>query len=573
VIPAFVDRLRLELRHVRRKPHPPRLARFFVAHPGLAAAITVALLAGGVALYGVIGSDFLPAMDEGSIILDYWTPPGTSLTDTDAMLQEVERIIAATPDVQAYSRRTGEQLGFFVTEPNTGDYVIRLKPRGSRRGVEAVIDDLRERIARTEPAIRADFGQILEDNIYDLSGGVPQPVDVRIYGEDQPLLQQKAREAAAILRGIPRVVDVFDGITISGPKLYVEPKLDALARFGLSAEALHSEVEPALGGTVAGRLRVGRRLYDIRVYSRGALDLAALPHLRISTPAGAAVPLSDLATVKTGPPDVEIQRENLRTYLGVTARLDDVSLGAAAAEIRRRLSAGLALPPGISLRYAGLIEQQESSFKGLLGVPVRRPAARLRHRPLPVRGLACRGADRAHGGRRADERARLSDRDRNDAQRLELRRRDHDGRDRRREGRLPHPRRAGRSASRRPGRRRLGRSGAPEAARGHDDDLRHRLRPGAARVRARRGLAAPAAARDRRHRRIHPLEPARPPHPAVAVPVARSEGAARRAAQRAPLAADPRVRRRGPAPRRAGRRRRSARRTPRPFRRARAPGG
>ena len=77
--------------------------------------------------------------------------------------------------------------------------MIRLKPRGIRRDVDEVIDDLRERIAKTEPAIRADFGQILEDNIYDLAGGVPQPVDVRIYGEDQSLLQQKARQAADIL--------------------------------------------------------------------------------------------------------------------------------------------------------------------------------------------------------------------------------------------------------------------------------------------------------------------------------------------------------------------------------------
>jgi CzcA family heavy metal efflux pump len=367
-IPAFVDRLRLELRHRQRRTHPPRLARFFIGNPWLAGLVVLGLLAGGVALYAGIGSDFLPSMDEGSIILDYWTPPGTSLTDTDAMLQEVEKIIAATPDVQAYSRRTGTELGFFVTEPNRGDYVIRLKPRRLRRGVEEVIDELRGRVARTEPAIRTEFGQLLEDNIYDLSGGVPQPVDVRIYGEDQSLLQQKAREAAAILRRVPGIVDVFDGITISGPKLNVEPRRDVLARFGMTPEALHAEVEPALGGTVAGRLRVGERLYDIRVFSRPAVDLASLSSVRILTPAGALVPLSDLATVKTGPPDVEIQRENLRTYLGVTGRLDGVSLGAAATAIRRRLDSSLALPGSMSLRYGGLIEQQETSFKGLLGV-------------------------------------------------------------------------------------------------------------------------------------------------------------------------------------------------------------
>jgi len=368
VIPAFVDRVKLELTHRKERTRPPRLAQFFIARPWLAGIITVALLAGGVALYGIIGSDFLPAMDEGSIILDYWTPPGTSLTDTDQMLQEVEKIIAATPDVSSYSRRTGTELGFFVTEPNRGDYAIRLKPRRNRREVDEVIEDLRGRIARTEPAIRTEFGQILEDNIYDLSGGVPQPVDIHIYGEDQSLLQQKALQAAGILRGVRGVVDVFDGITIAGPKLNVSPKLGALARFGMTPEALHAEVEPALGGTVAGQLRVNERLYDIRVFSRPIVDVAGLPAVHVLTPAGAVVPLSDLATVSTGPPDVEIQRENLKTYLGVTARLDGVSLGAATSEIRRRLAADLNLPAGMSLRYAGLVEQQQASFKELLGV-------------------------------------------------------------------------------------------------------------------------------------------------------------------------------------------------------------
>src|SRR5580765_5068150 len=182
-----------------RRRKEPRLARFFIRHPFVAAAVTVALLGGGVFLYSAIGSDFLPEMDEGSIILDYWTPPGTSLTDTDVILSGVERIITSLPDVASYSRRTGTELGFFITEPNRGDYVIRLKPRRQRRGVEAIIDELRAKVVAEQPAIRAEFGQILEDNIGDLAGGVAQPIDVKIYGEDQTILQDKAGAAAQIL--------------------------------------------------------------------------------------------------------------------------------------------------------------------------------------------------------------------------------------------------------------------------------------------------------------------------------------------------------------------------------------
>ncbi|HTD52402.1 MAG TPA: efflux RND transporter permease subunit [Thermoanaerobaculia bacterium] len=351
-----------------RKKREPKIARFFIRHPSLALAVTGGLLVGGFLLYSRIGSDFLPGMDEGSIILDYWTPAGTSLTETSQMLDQLEKIIVALPDVASYSRRTGTELGFFVTEPNRGDYVIRLKPRRQRRGVEAIIDELRAKVDAEQPAVRAEFGQILEDNIGDLAGGVAQPIDVKIYGEDQAILQEKAGAAARILSGVTGVEDVFNGVTVAGPKVTVRATPEALPRFGFTAETLLGEVEPALGGTVAGTLRIQERLYNIRVFSRRTSDIMSLPQLPIQTPSGALVPLSVLASVSTGTPEVEIHRENLRTYLGVTARLAGRDLGSAISEIRQKLSHSLALPTGMSLQFGGLYEQQQNSFKGLLGV-------------------------------------------------------------------------------------------------------------------------------------------------------------------------------------------------------------
>ncbi len=346
-----------------------RAVRLFVTHPSLAATALVLLLAVAAALYVVIGTDFLPGMDEGSIILDYRTPPGTSLTDTDAMLDRIERdVILPMPDVASYSRRTGTQLGFFITEPNTGDYVIRLKPRSERRPIDEVIDELRRRIAVLEPAIRTDFGQLLEDNIGDLSGGTPQPVDVKIFGEDQARLEQTARRVAAIVRATRGTHDVFDGITIAGPALDIRVAAPANldpARFGLTTEGIHAAVEPAIAGTVAARLRIAERLYDVRVFARTERPLA---ELMIRAPGGALVPLGSVATIRTGAPETEIDRDNLKTYVGVTARLSGRSLGSAMSEIRSRLRSGLTLGPGESLRFGGLYEQQQTSFKGLLGV-------------------------------------------------------------------------------------------------------------------------------------------------------------------------------------------------------------
>ena len=369
VVPAAAHSLRVgsKAREARKK-RDPRIARFFIGHPWAAVALTVAFLAGGWLLYSGIGSDFLPEMDEGSIILDYWTPPGTSLTDTNRTLDSVETILAAIPDVATYSRRTGTQLGFFITEPNRGDYVIRLKPRRQRRAMDAIVDEMRSKIGAAEPSVHTDFGQVLEDNIGDLTGGVPQPVDIKIYGEEQTVLQEKARLAAGIVGKVSGIEDVFDGITVAGPKLTVRAIPEALPRFGLTAESLHAEVEPAIAGTVAGNLRIGERLFDVRVFSHRAQDVSALPDIRVQTPSGALVPLSVLATVSTGAPEVEIQRENLRTYVGVTARLSGRDLGSAMTEVKSKLGSGLSLTAGMSLSFGGLYEQQQSSFKGLLGV-------------------------------------------------------------------------------------------------------------------------------------------------------------------------------------------------------------
>ncbi|HUJ14439.1 MAG TPA: efflux RND transporter permease subunit [Thermoanaerobaculia bacterium] len=359
--------------------------RFFVRFAWVALLVILAFLGIAWFFYTTIGSDFLPAMDEGSIILDYWSPPGTSLDETNRMLMHAEKIIMSLPDVETYSRRTGTQLGFFVTEPNRGDYVVKLKPRDERRPVDDVIDDLRSRIAVAEPALHTDFGQILEDNIGDLTGGEPQPIDIRIFGEDQNLLQAKARQTAALISKIPGIEDVFDGIVISGPLLTMAlranqssfsaaadsqgvsaggtappPVLLNPARLGLTTDALQKAVEPMINGTVASQVRIGERVYDLRV-----LDPTDRPlqEARIRTPAGPIVPLGSVATLSTGEPEAEIDRQNLRTYLGVTARLSGTNLGDAVNAIRSKLDADLHLPTNMSIQYGGQYEQQQSSFR------------------------------------------------------------------------------------------------------------------------------------------------------------------------------------------------------------------
>jgi len=341
------------------------VTRFFVQHSTPPLLLLVAMIGAAFILYQRIATDFLPSMDEGSIVLDYWTPPGTSLTDTHQMLNQAEKVIMAIPDVENYSRRTGTQLGFFITEPNRGDYVIKLKPRKQRRPIDEVIDDLRKRIAAVEPAIRTDFGQLLEDEIGDLTGGAPQPIDVKVFGPDSATVEATAKRVASVLSSVPGVEDVFNGIVIAGPALDLRVDPVMAARYQMTAEDIHTEVEPAILGTVVDQLRVGERLYDLRVFAKSTRPLE---EVRLRTPSGALLPLRDVASIITGKPEAEIHRENLKTFVGATARLNGRSLGEAMNDIQPKIASKIPLTPGMSIEYGGLFEQQQASFRGLLYV-------------------------------------------------------------------------------------------------------------------------------------------------------------------------------------------------------------
>jgi len=340
---------------------------FVLRHGIVAAAATAGLIGVTYVLYGRIGTDFLPHMDEGSIIMDYHTPPGTSLAETDAILTDAERVITAIPDVASYSRRTGTQLGFFITEPNSGDYVIKLKPMGQRRGVDAVITTIRTRLAAMEPALHADFGQLLEDNIGDLTGGAPQPIDARIFGNDPAQLQRTAQHVAAAVKSVRGVTSVSDGVVIAGPALDVRLDPIAAAQYGLTAQTVRAAIEPAVVGTVANQLRIADRLYDVRVLAPTSGPLADVK-IHTPPPALGLVPLSAVATIGTGQPEVEIDRENLRSYVGVTARISGRDLGHTMAGVRQAITQQVQLPPGMRISYGGLYQQQQQSFRSLLYV-------------------------------------------------------------------------------------------------------------------------------------------------------------------------------------------------------------
>jgi CzcA family heavy metal efflux pump len=339
---------------------------FFIFRPWISFILIVLLSASIIYVLPRLETGFLPEMDEGSIVLDYASPPGTSLEETDRILKEVEKIIKTVPEVTAYSRRTGTQMGFFITEPNTGDYLIQLKTKRNRT-TDQVISEIRAKVEASQPALRIDFGQVITDMLGDLMTSV-QPVEVKIFGDNQEQLHQLSNEVADVVSSVKGTADVFNGIVIAGPSLTITPDYGKLAQFGLTPAGFQYQVQNYLEGNTVGDMLEKEQLTPIRmVYPNSrSRNIADISGWQIFLPNGKLNPINSLATVTVNPGDAEIQRQDLQSMGVVTARLENSDLGSVIKNIQSGVKAKINLPPGYHIVYGGSFAEQQQSFQELL---------------------------------------------------------------------------------------------------------------------------------------------------------------------------------------------------------------
>jgi CzcA family heavy metal efflux pump len=359
-----------EAREEAHEVKQQRWVSFFILNPFISIIIMLALVAVIVFIPGKLQTGFLPDMDEGSIVLDYTSPPGTSLEETDRMLREIEKLIIKEPDVAAYSRRTGTQMGFFITEPNTGDYLIQLK-KGHEKTSEEVITDLRTQIEASQPALRVDFGQVIGDMLGDLMTST-QPIEIKVFGDDQARLQVLSKQIADITTSVHGTADVFDGIVIAGPSVNIVPDYAKLAQYNLNPAGLQTQVQSALEGNVIGNLFEREQQSPIRMVYPGnrMQDLAGIKNLNVFLPDGRLVPITSLATIELHPGDAEVERENLQAMGVISARLENSDLGSVIPAIQKGIAEKVNLPPGYHVEYGGAYAEQQQSFKELLMILV-----------------------------------------------------------------------------------------------------------------------------------------------------------------------------------------------------------
>ncbi len=316
-------------------------------------------------IYKGLGSEFLPEFEEHGFILDYNGPPGASLDEMDRMLRHVERMLKENPGVDSYSRRTGAQLGLAgITESNRGDFAIKLKDSAS---TDEVTSALRREIESSEPGLRVEFPGILSDLIGDLVSA-PQPIEIRVFNEDAAALRRTAEQIAVSIAKVDGVVDVFNGVVISGPAVIFQIDPQRAALYGVTAADVNEAMTTALGGDVVSNVIEHGRTVGVRVLLGGPrpqlADLRALP---IRAPSSNSyVRIDQIAAINYESGQTELLREGLRQSLSVTARLEGRDLGSAIQDIQSRLGKELHLPAGTTIEYGGLFQEQQSSFRELL---------------------------------------------------------------------------------------------------------------------------------------------------------------------------------------------------------------
>ncbi len=315
-------------------------------------------------------SGFLPEMDEGSIVLDYNSPAGTTLKETDRMLQIVNGILDTQPEVEAYSARLGTQMGFFITEPNRGDYLIKLKDKRSTTTTE-VSDEIRRRIEEKLPQLTIDFGQVIGDMLGDLMSSV-QPIEVKVFGDDVKRLETLSQEIAAEIEKVNGTADVNDGLIVAGPTLSLIPNVPVLAQFGMTPADFQLQLQTQIEGTVVSNMIDKEQIVDVRLIYPDAYktSVSDIRNTSILLPNGSSVPIDQVATVEMGKGVAEINRENQKSMGVVTARLNNRDLGSTLKDIQAQLTKNISLPSGYSIAYGGAYQDQQKAFKELLMILV-----------------------------------------------------------------------------------------------------------------------------------------------------------------------------------------------------------
>ncbi|CAN5725869.1 efflux RND transporter permease subunit [soil metagenome] len=334
----------------------------------LAIPIVAVILVGGALAQRTLATGFLPARDEGAFVIDFFLPVGTSLEETDRISVAIDEVLAHTPEVAAFTRRTGTELGpATATVQNRGDIMVALVDRSKRDKIEEVIAKVREELHTKIPEARLEYIQVLQDVLADLAGN-PEPIEIAVLGGDAHAVDEWAEKLGAQLEKRHELVDVFDGREGQTPVLRSTIKHAQLSQLGLDASTVGADLDIAVAGREVGQIMRPERVIATRLRYPDAVRYSALALAHSLIAYGpTSLPLEQVVAFDRPLSAAILNRDSLRPVLLVHAATPDGDLGAGEAAVREVLRANPP-PRGVQIEVGGQAASGAASRRQLLTV-------------------------------------------------------------------------------------------------------------------------------------------------------------------------------------------------------------
>ena len=339
-----------------------------VRRPGRVTVIALLALGGAFALSPLIGTEFLPALDEGSIAVQTFRIPSISLPQSLALQNEAEKILKQFPEVIDVVSKTGR--ADIASDPmgvELSDVIITLKPRkewSTTKSKEELVEKMREALAEL-PGVASSFSQPIALRVDELVSGVKSAIGIKIFGEDLDVLKQNADAVARVLAKVPGAADVNVEKVSGLAYLQIEIDRDKIARYGINVADVQSVVETAIGGKEATKVYEGMKVFGLAVrfpeYARN--DVEPIRNILIAAPRGALIPLGQIARVNVEEGPAQISREMAQRRIVIECNVTDRDIGSFVAEAKQRIDAVVKLPTGYMMTWGGQFENQQRAMK------------------------------------------------------------------------------------------------------------------------------------------------------------------------------------------------------------------
>ncbi|HEX9657545.1 MAG TPA: efflux RND transporter permease subunit [Bacteroidota bacterium] len=335
--------------------------------------IALAVLIGSFSLVPFLGSEFIPELDEGSILIQPIRMPSISLTESVEMEKKIQQIIMQFPEVEFVVGRLGRPE--IATDPmgvNLSDIYVTLKPKSEWKTARTKEELVEKMVAELQhiPGIIYNITQPIAMRVDELVSGVKSDVAIKLFGDDLRVLKEKAERIAEIVRTIPGATDVTTEQIAGQTYLNIYIERGAIARYGLNVADVQRVIEIAIGGKVATEVIEGQARYGVLVrYPENVRgDIQGIENTLVSLPNGGTIPLSQVARIAAEEGPVQVSREYGQRRIVVECNVRGTDIGTFVAEARRKIDASLTLPAGYYITWGGQFEHQESATQRLMVV-------------------------------------------------------------------------------------------------------------------------------------------------------------------------------------------------------------